>query len=50
LLGYPQRVISLEFVFILLSDGVGMAFDTETGEEIDAFNVNTLLLDGFGSK
>ncbi len=43
LLGDPKSVIALRPLAILAADGVGMTFDAETGEKVDALDVDTLL-------
>ncbi len=48
LLGNPERVVAFLPVAVFLTDGVGVPFDTETGEEIDALDVDALSLNDLG--
>ncbi len=50
LLGHPQRVVTLDLVGILLTDGVGVAFDAKPGKKIDAFDMDALVHDGLAGQ
>ena len=50
LLGDPERVVAFRPAAIMLANRMGMSFDTEAGKEIDAFDLDTLLLDQLGSQ
>jgi len=43
LFGDPEGVVAFGFLFVLLADGVGVAFDAEAGEEVDAFHMDALI-------
>ena len=47
---YPERIVAFDLVFVFLADSVCVSFDAKTGKKIDAFNMNTLLLDEPGSQ
>ncbi len=47
---YPQGVITLLFAAVFLTDGVGVPFDAKAGKEIDAFDLDTLILDQFSGQ
>jgi hypothetical protein len=45
LLGHPQCVVALGFELVLAADGVRVALDAEAGIEVDALDVDALLLE-----
>ena len=41
--GHPQCIVAFGFFFVAFAYGVGLAFYTKTGEEINAFDMDALL-------
>jgi len=45
LLGNPERIVAFYPVTIVLANGMRMPFDAKAGEEVNAFDMDALLLD-----
>ena len=48
LLGDPERIIALNPVTIAVANGMRMPFDAKAGKEVDALDLDTLLLNQSG--